>query len=1139
MFLLIVLLFNIVPPNSRFLIFSQNIHSFMTPGLHYGRLLACISLFLCTLGLNAQAKKPGDIKVSITENNISYEEIFNSLRKQTGIWFTYSNEDFNLTEKVAFSVKEETLDVALGVLSKRLGFTWSYHNKSVAIAKVVVVKDSTITVTGRITDEKGNPIIGASVLLKGTRTGAVTNQDGTFLVKAVKANGLLVVSSVGFLTKEVVVNNQQSVGQVQMKQYVGSLDEIQVQAYGTTSRRLSTGNISTVKADDIAKSPVANPLLAIAGRVPGVFIQQSSGVPGSGVKIIIQGQNSIGYGNDPFYVIDGVPFTSQLLPGLTNELGQSGAGTPVTPNTNGNPLNFINPQDIESIDILKDADATSIYGSRAANGAIIITTKKGKPGRTAVNLNVQQGWGKITRKLQLLNTSQYLEMRKEAFSNDNLPIPTVPTPGAFDLTFWDQHKYTDWQKVLIGGTSKYTNAIASVSGGSDRTQFLLSTGYQEEGTVTPGNLRDKKASVHLNINNTSENNRFKLLFSGSYVADDNKLALVSSMVDAAFTLPPNAPDLYHEGGSLNWELLASGLNSFTNPLTYLTTHYFNKTTNLIANATLGYQLIPGLELKSSLGYNKLLSDEVFGNGINQLPPFRKTFTPRRTEFNTASISSWIIEPQLTYNRKIGAGKFDALLGTTIQQENRNRQKLIGTGFTSDQTIFNIKAASSVIVDPSQDAVIISTYKYCALFGRLNYNINNKYILNLTARRDGSSRFGSQNRFHNFMSVGGAWLFSGEEFILSHLSWLSFGKIRASYGTTGNDQIGDYGYLNLYNNTPTGGVPYQGIIALQPSGDFPNPYLQWEETTKKSVTLDLGFFKDRILINATYYKNVCGNQLLFEPLVSITGGSSVRINLPAKVQNTGLEIGLNIRTVEKGNFTWLSNFNLTIPRNKFYEYTGVDGSRSKFNGRPLGVIQTYHFSGVDPTTGLYTFADKDGKPTSIPNTDKDRTTFIDLNPSFYGGIQNSISYKGLVLDFLFQFVKQQGVGAYFGSPIALVPGYNAFNQPITVLNRWQQPGDKANLQKYSTSLEVLNSYIIATQSDKYYSDASYIRLKNLSLSYTLPSVWLSKQKFKSARIYIQGQNLLTFTHYPGVDPENRLFNGLPPLKILTVGIQIGL
>jgi TonB-dependent SusC/RagA subfamily outer membrane receptor len=309
--------------------------------------------------------------------------------------------------------------------------------------------------------------------VKGTNKGTTTDADGKFNLD-VNPGEVLVVSSVGFGSKEVPILSAQSNLVIALDISSSPLDEVQIIAYGEASRRLNTGNVSSVKGADIAKQPVQNPLLALQARVPGIFIEQATGLPGGGVKVRVQGQNSISNRSDPLYVIDGVPYSSQLLRTINPILGSSGATDENGFSLFGNPLSYINPADIERIDILKDADATSIYGSRAANGAILITTKRGKFGQTKIDLNIQNGWGKVSRKLDLLNLSQYMEMRKEAYTNDGMPVPgnsTTPSNDNYDLTVWDDKRFTDWQNELIGGTAKYTNAQLSVSGGSANTQF--------------------------------------------------------------------------------------------------------------------------------------------------------------------------------------------------------------------------------------------------------------------------------------------------------------------------------------------------------------------------------------------------------------------------------------------------------------------------------------------------------------------------------------------------------------------------------------------------------------------------------------------------------------------------------------------
>lgn len=896
-----------------------------------------------------------------------------------------------------------------------------------------------------------------------------------------------------------------------------------------------------MKAEDIAKAPVSNPLLAIAGRVPGLFIQQTTGVPGSGVRVQIQGQNSMNNGNDPFYVVDGVPYTSQMMPGLGDAiLGTSGSPILSGTRTGGNPLNYINPADIESIDVLKDADATAIYGSRAANGAIIITTKKGRAGKTIVNFNAQQGGGTIARRQPLLNTMQYLEMRKEALANDGVTLdPTnfftmLQNP---DLLWWSQTSNTDWQRVLLGGIARYTNISATVSGGSSNAQYRISSGYQRDGTVTPGNLYDQKASMNFNLNGTSENRRFRITLSGSYVYGDNKLAQVNDVSAAAFSLPPNAPELYNPDGTLNWAPLSNGYPSRQNPMAFLNREYINKTNNLITNLVLGYQLAEGLEFKSSFGYNALHTNEVLTAPFSAIAPFLHSFQVRSARFNTAEVNSWIIEPQLNYQKQLGPGRLDFLLGSTIQQENRDRQQLDASGFSSDASLLNIKAAAVVEVNSAPNAVILSTYKYNALFSRLNYNIADRYLFTASIRRDGSSRFGPENRFHDFWSLAGGWIFSDERWFKTYLPFLSFGKLRASYGTTGNDQIGDYSYLNLYGNVNTYGSSYQGIIGLQPSGNFPNPYLQWEETHKASGTLDLGLFKDRILFGLTYFRNRCSNQLAGMILPSITGGYSVTTNRPIVVQNRGFEFSLNSNNLITQTFRWTSMLNLTVPRNKLVEYKDYDAvTKNDMIDRSLNTVKLYHFLGVDPVTGLYLVSDRDGKPTSNPDPNLDKTVYVDLNPIYYGGFTNNFSYKGFSLDIFIQFVNQRVADSYkFGAR----PG-SLINQPTNILGRWKETGDQASIQKYNSTGSISSQWnMAALQSDEAYRTGSYARVKNISFSWQFPSTWLSKAHLQQLRVYAQGQNLWSLTSYEGADPESQNVLGIPPLRVLTLGLQVGL
>lgn len=1100
-------------------------------------LLTALFLFLTFFSSKAQANEH---RVTLSGNGIPLKAVFKAIKKQTGFAVMYNTNltMINQEEKVSVHFTATPLDEVLAFIFRGKNLEWSYNDDVLLIRKketppVKKIMDSTVTpalLTGKVTDAAGQPLIGATVQVKGGSQGTTTDEDGKFSLAKVGNGETLLISSVGYEKRELVVNGRSVLAQLNID--VNKLDETVVIAYGTTTQRLSTGNIASVKAKDIEKSPVNNPLLALQGRAPGIFIEQANGLPGTGVTVRIQGQNSISQGNEPLFVIDGVPYTSQLLPGVSEILGRSGGGG------NGNPFSFINPADIESIDILKDADATAIYGSRAANGAVLITTKKGKAGKTSININLQQGWGKVTRKLPLLNTQQYLEMRHEAKRNDNAPINAAD----YDINgTWDTTRYTDWQKILIGGTAHYTDLQGSVSGGNTNTQFLIGAGFHRETTVFPGDNADQKASVHFNISNTSPNGRFRIQLTGSYMADNNRL-IGTDFTRQAITLAPNAPALYNADGTLNWAPNTNGNSTWYNPLATTFGKYKNTANNLVGNAVMSYQILPGLDLKSSFGYTNLQIDEANAGAAASVAPEFRPLASRFSQFSNGHIRSWIIEPQITFKHSTGEGILETLVGTSIQQNNVHQQRFSAYGFNSDLIVEDISAASNLTARSSP----ASTYRYNGLFGRINYNRQQKYILNLTARRDGSSRFGSENLFHNFWSVAGAWLFSNEGFIKKHLSFLSFGKLRVSYGTTGNDQIGDYAFMTLYN-TRTRNTPYQGATGLAPTR-LPNPYLQWEETRKLQVGLDLGFLTDRVLLYANYYRNRSSNQLQNYALPLITGFDGIAQNFPATVQNSGWEFTLNTINLQSNRVSWTAAINFTVPKNKLVDYRDLATSTVSNNyiiGQPVTIVKLYQFAGVNPATGLYQYFDKDGKITSSPDFSTDRTEFINTAPVFYGGFQNSFSYKGFNLDVLFQFVRQSAYNYFLGDQpgrfLSDANGTRWANQPVYVQNRWQQQGDISTVQKYGTiyPLQALISYFSASSSALSYTNASYIRLKNLALSWQLPAHWRRSIGLQNARVYLQGQNLLTITNYQGLDPETKSATTLPPLRVLTLGAQITL
>lgn len=625
--------------------------------------------------------------------------------------------------------------------------------------------------------------------------------------------------------------------------------------------------------------------------------------------------------------------------------------------------------------------------------------------------------------------------------------------------------------------------------------------------------------------------------SGNYMADNNHLQF-GDLTNWALTYPPDAPPVYNPDGSLNWATVPSGssvVSTWTNPLSYLYTPYSIQTNNLIGNFLISYQILKGLDIKSSLGYTDLRTHEFQTTLTQGRKPESLPTSVRSATYSDGDINSWIVEPQITYKRTVGEGKLDILLGTTFQQQQSDREQLRGSGYNSDLVLEDIKSAATVTVDNS----LSSLYKYNALFGRINYILREKYIVDLSARRDGSSRFGPESQVHDFESVAAGWIFSNEAFFRQRLPVISFGKLRVSYGTMGNDQIGDYRFLTLYTAV-SATVPYGGISGLQPSG-LPNPTLQWEENKKLQAGLDLGFFHDRIMLNVNYFRNRSSNQLLSYGLPIITGFANISaVNFPATVQNSGIELSLSTTNIKEKDFTWSTSFNLTVPKNKLVAFPNIGKStyaNQYIVGQPISSTKVFHYMGVDPLTGFFVTADANGNPTSSGNQTLDKTVIINTAPIFYGGLQNSFSYKGLELDFLVQFTKWWGNNYFFGN----FPGQPQ-NQPASVWARWQKPGDITNVDRFfssniNTILPALN--VAAPASDAGVTDASYIRLKNASLYWTLPARWRKKATLENCRLFVQGQNLFTITRYLGLDPENRSSQSLPPLRVITCGINISL
>ncbi|MBS1503026.1 MAG: SusC/RagA family TonB-linked outer membrane protein, partial [Bacteroidetes bacterium] len=670
--------------------------------------------------------------VTLSEHKAPLEKVLNDIRQQSGYVFFYNQDWMQQAQPVEVNVSNMPLDEALKLCFRGQPFDYAIVNRTIVLklkefpysAKIPVPP---VTVTGKVTDELGNPIIGVTVKQKDNpNNGSVTDAKGNYSLFVPDNNTVVSFSYVGYDSQELKAKDIPSGSVIILKVAENNLREVVInKGYYYEKKELSTGDVSVVGSKTIEQQPVSDPIQALIGQVAGLNIQQTSGVPGAYATIHIRGLNSIANGNDPYYIVDGVPFSAISL---TDP--KIGGGAFSMPNSNQNtgaglsPFSALNPDDIESIEVLKDADATSIYGSKGANGVIIITTKKGKVGETKVNVNLNQGIGQVGHFMNLLGTQQYLQMRHEAFANDAITFPSInenPNDNNYDVNgVWDTTRYTNWQKVLIGNTAHYTNAQAGISGGNANTQFMISGGYYRSTTVFPGDYDDRKGSLHFSLTNTSINQRFKVTLTASYVNENNDVPSVD--LTQLTTLAPDAPSLHNANGSLNWQSL-NGTYTFSNPLSYTFNNYLSVTNNLISNLTLSYEILPGLLLSGGLGYNH---DELNQNSFSPssgYPPPYNTPSNSDSELATNYFEGWLVQPQLSYKKTIGRGELNALVGVSLQQSVSQYFSNLAYDFPNDALISDPAAAAYYQLINDQ----YSLYRYEELVARIGYTWEDKYL----------------------------------------------------------------------------------------------------------------------------------------------------------------------------------------------------------------------------------------------------------------------------------------------------------------------------------------------------------------------------------------------------------------------------
>ncbi|OFX79986.1 MAG: hypothetical protein A2X20_00140 [Bacteroidetes bacterium GWE2_40_15] len=1103
-------------------------------------------LFMTLAFLQVQAKSYSQ-QITLSGQNANLEDIFVEIMKQTNSHFVYSAEMLMAAKPVTVDLSNATLEEALEQCFLDQPLTYIIENNTV----IVKMKElPPPPVKGVVVDEQGIPFAFVNIMVKGTTTGTFTDEKGNFTINAAKGS-ILVFSFVGYQTLEVTVGDGPI--NVVLKGGINLIDEVQIIGYGTTTKRQSTGTIATIKGKQIETRAVTNIMQALQGQVTGVSITNNNPGIGAPLSILVRGVTSISSGTNPLIIVDGVIINSN--PGdLISSASASGTkGGSLTYTGGNNVLNSINPNDIASIDILKDADATAIYGSRGTNGVILITTKKATLGKTKVAVTFASGVQSSVGLTERLNTEEYLKLRKDAFAIGTMSATSVINPitpttqNAPDLMLWSQTAYTDYTKMEVGNPAPAYNADVTISGGTKAINFLVSGSYNKVYDTQMFDPYQERATGRMQINHTSADDRFKLMISTVFGIENQKFTQLNMGNTSAATMI-NVPnfELYNTDGTLNFGAgKGYTAGAYYNPMPNKYMECSSKTGNLMLNGDISYEFIKGLVAKVQVNYG------IQSNKYHFLFPTAalsvqttSSYPTISAEHTTNTYSSLNIEPMLTYTRQINKGTISALAGATFLDKVQDRTGVTIKDPGSDDLLYSWSSGK-----PTTAASNTYYTRFSSVFGRLNFDWDKRYIANFTYRRDGSSKFGPANRFADFTSAGAAWIFSDEPLLKSIKSVLNYGKLRGSYGTTGNDNISENLYLSLLNvptSTYTG--MYQGAIGLNPA-TYANEHVKWERTTKLDIGLELGFFNSRIMLNTTWYRSLSDNLLTTLTLPAQVGYSSYTGNFPGVIQNTGLEIELNTQNFGPGSpVRWTTRFNITHNENILKEFPGLETSSYKNTmqiGRALpsssGLEMPFHFDGVDPATGMPVFKDMNGDGVFSTSDYGVNGAWIGTSrPTIWGGMSNSFGYKGFSLDVFLQF--SNGTFTKWNNVDSYAPGsmYNPSRDVID--NYWMKPGDVKKYPRPYTNIPGSSTYtaplsMYYTMSTASVARSYYIRLKNVQLAYTLPASLMSKLKMDQVMIYINGENLAVYTPVKLFkDPEISSIRSSGLLRVFTVGIK---
>jgi TonB-linked SusC/RagA family outer membrane protein len=1045
-------------------------------------------------------------RINIQAKNASLEDVLTDIRKQSAYNILYNIEALKGTKPITINLKKASLEDALTAIFKGQSLSYKIIDNNIIVSFNKTTVQEQIIITGQVSDKSG-PLPGVSVLVKGSQKGVSTNTDGKYTISADKG-AVLVFSSIGYGTKEVTVGNE-TVINVVLTAALSDLNEVVVVGYGTARKRDLTGSVSSIKASEINAVPTTNVIQSLAGRASGVYVSQNTGAPGAAISVRIRGTNSIQGSNEPLYVIDGFP---------------SSAGP-----------TLLNNADIESVEILKDASATAIYGSRGANGVVLITTKKGKAGKVKVDYDGYYGVQTIRKKLELMNATEYAMFYNEQAANDKVsPHFTQDQINSFG-------NGTNWQDVIFRRAPMRNNSV-TVSGGSEKTRFSIAASNFDQAGIVIGSdyLRN---SLRLNLN-SDIGKMFKFDISAVLTrVNEEKKNLDrgnrgGSLMSAALSGYPTVP-LYNPDGTYTKlaEAYTWGSNVIINPLNFLYQYKdLTRSNRILTNTSLSFQPIKGLIFKTLAGIE---------NTDDRNDTYRTTKFVNSTGFasvSTPSITSLLSENTVNYQKTLGKHTFSALAGFTYQDYVSTGLSASGNGFISDnQETFDIGAAATQGVP----ATYYSKWALLSYLSRINYNYNDKLLATVSFRADGSSRYSENNKWGYFPSVALAYRLSQESFIKKY-EFISDLKLRVGYGATGNTAINPYYTLNQLSS---GQVVFGDALTTSyaPGTRLAGP-LKWETTAQTDVGLDLGILNNRLTFTLDLYiKNT--RDLLNNVSLPASLGYAYTVQNIGKIQNKGIDFSVNADVLNK-ELKWQLSGNISVNRNKVIKLSNgsdilgetigaalIDNVNILREGYPLGSFYGYVEKGYDQN-GLIAYEDFNSNGIRDAG---DKRIIGNPNSKFTYGLNSNMSYKNFDFSVFVQGV--QGNDIYNlsaqGQNYDYGQGLNMLKE--VYLNHWTPSNTNA---KYP----VIKTLSQAQMSNRFIEDGSFLRLKNIQLGYNLPIEkwkigWLSK-----GQVYVSGQNLITLTKYSWYDPEinsygssNSIVQGVdhyayPTSKTLTFGVR---